>query len=155
MIPMLSLLLYFFNFYSQILSYPFDQALLISKPFFSNQKAHKDVHWRPGWKRNQVGQTCTFCIVKIILSFTENWVLYSLFCSLLPFLSISNYGSNSNLLLSLSFWFYDSFFHLFEFWVFKDQIYKWKNPTSLISFNREDWMWPISKISSFTQIIQW
>ena len=30
----------------------------------------------------QVGQTGTFCIVKIILSFTENWVLYSLFCLL-------------------------------------------------------------------------
>ena len=127
MILTLSLLLYFFNFYCQILSYPFNQALLISKPFFSNQKAHKDVCWRPKWKRNQVGQTCTFCIVKIILSFTKNWDLYSLFCSLVPFLFISNYGSNSNLLISLSFWFYYSLFHLFD-WVFRDQIYKWKKP---------------------------
>ena len=104
-IPTLSLLLYSFNFYSQILSSPFNQEF--PNPF---SKKHTKCSLKAWMKAQSSGSN------RYIL-----FILYSLFFSLLPFLSVSNYGSISNLLFSLSSWFYD-FFSSFEFWVFRDQI---------------------------------
>ena len=48
-----------------------------------------------------------------------------------------------------------AFFHLLSFGFSGIRFRSGRTPTSSISSNREDWMWPISKISSFTQIFQW